>query len=423
VASRGGGLGPGGCRALACSVLAGVGLGAGCGESAIEAPRTPGLSLVETLGGVDTVGYTRAVEVRDFRFPDDHGPHEDFRTEWWYVTGNLTADDGRDFGFQFTVFRNALAPTASGAATAASPSGTSPSGISGSGTSASPASPSRWATNQAYMGHFALTDIESDAFRAAELFSRGTAFVAGARANPFAVWIEDWRLSAEDPGGVAAFPMRLVAGADDASLDLTLEAGKPVVLQGDHGLSRKGPDDGNASYYYSHTRMPARGKLVLGPDTVRVTGLAWLDREWSTSALDEGLVGWDWFAFQLDDGWDMIVYRLRREDGSAAAASEGALIDSAGNRTPLAWGRDVIVEHTGTWTSPLDGTVYPAGWRVRLPARGWDLNVRPAISDQELRLAFRYWEGAVTIEGTGDGGRLVSGRGYVELTGYAPPGS
>jgi predicted secreted hydrolase len=398
-------------------LLAGVGLGAGCGEPSIEAPRTPELSLVETLGGLDTMGYARAVEARDFRFPDDHGPHEEFRTEWWYVTGNLTADDGRYFGFQFTVFRNALAPMAT-ARTGPSPTGPSP-----TGSSADHASPSRWATHQAYMGHFALTDVEGDAFHVAELVARGTPFVAGATASPFAVWIEDWRLSAEDSGGVATFPMRLVAGADDASLDLTLEAGKPVVLQGDRGLSRKGSAAGNASYYYSHTRMPAGGKLVLGLDTLSVTGFAWLDREWSTSALDEGLVGWDWFALQLDDGWDMIVYQLRREDGSAAPASEGALIDGAGYRLPLTWGRDVIVEPAGTWISPLDGTVYPAGWRVRLPGRGWDLNVRPVISDQELRLAFRYWEGSVSIEGTGDGGRPVHGRGYVELTGYARPGS
>lgn len=353
------------------------------------------LSLVETLGGADTVGYARALEARDFVFPEDHGPHEDFRTEWWYITGNLESDDGRAFGFQFTIFRSSLSPTA-------------------------PGGPSAWSTNQAYMGHFALTDIDGEDFRAFELFARGGGGLAGARAEPFEVWIEDWRLEGRDADRV--FPMNLSADGDGVELDLVLDAGKPHVLQGEAGLSQKGSEPGNASYYYAHTRMPAEGRVVLDGAVFRVTGLTWMDREWSTSALSDGQVGWDWFALQLDEGWEMMVYQLRRADGSADPLSDGVLIDPEGRRVPLEWGREVSVEPTGSWTSPVDGAEYPSGWRIRVPERGWDLSVEPAVLDQELRVAFRYWEGSVRVGGTGEDGRDVEGRGYVELTGYAGPG-
>jgi len=364
----------------------------GCGGTATpDDARAPRMSLVETLAGSDTSGYARALEPRPFDFPRDHGPHPDFRTEWWYVTGNLTSEAGRDYGFQLTIFRNALAP-------------------------APPESPSAWATNQAYMAHFTVTDVQAGTFRAYERFARGAAGLAGAEAEPLRVWLEDWSLEATGP---STFPLELEADHGDTALHLRLDRGKPAVPQGDRGLSQKGPEPGNASFYYSLTRMPAEGTLVLGPDTVAVSGAAWLDREWSTSALAEGQVGWDWFALQLDDGWDLMIYRLRRADGSADALSDGVLVDPEGLRVPLEWGRDVTMESTGTWTSPIDGTVYPSGWRIRVPDRGWALAVTPRIPDQELDVSFRYWEGAVQVSGAGEGGLPVEGRGYVELTGYA----
>ena len=398
-------------------------LAAACGEPTADGTARGELSLVGTLGEGDTAGYARATEPQRFVFPDDHGPHPEYRTEWWYVTGNLMDRAGRPFGFQLTIFRNALAPV-------------------------HPGGPSTWATNQAYMGHFTLTDVAAAEFHAFELFARGAGGLAGARADPFRVWIEDWALETSDPQAVpgssgpqlppgssgsqapsgppgpgrsrgTGFPMSLSADGDGIALQLTLESAKPVVLQGEDGLSRKGPEPGNASYYYAHTRLPARGRLVLAADTLEVSGLAWLDREWSTSALSTGQVGWDWFALQLDDGWDVMVYRLRHGDGSADPLSEGVLIDPEGRRHSLAWGRDIIVEETGTWTSPTDEVVYPSGWRVRVPGRAWDLQVSPAVENQELTLAFRYWEGAVTVGGVGEGGSTVGGRGYVELTGYA----
>lgn len=381
-----------------------------------------GLTLIATLGGLDTAGYARALEPRTFVFPQDHGPHPDFRTEWWYVTGNLSSDDGRAFGFQFTIFRNALAPN-------------------------HPGGPSAWSTNQAYMGHFTFTDIAASDFRMAEVFSRGGAGLAGAESSPFEVWIEDWALRSverarppevtralEETGAVevtraldgeqrgSVFPLRLSADGPNVDLDLELFEGKPVVLHGQNGLSQKGPERGNASFYYAHTRLPARGSVVLDGDTLQLSGLAWLDREWSTSALSEGQVGWDWFALQLEDGWELMVYQLRRADGSIDRFSDGALIDPGGRRFPLVWGTDVMVEATGAWASPFDGARYPSGWRVRVPARGWELDVQPAILDQELRVTFRYWEGAVHVTGQGEGGAPVVGRGFVELTGYSAGG-
>jgi predicted secreted hydrolase len=348
------------------------------------------LSLLETLATADTAGYARAFEPRAFDFPADDGPHPAFRTEWWYVTGNLTSSDARDFGFQLTIFRSALTPDP-------------------------PESPSTWATNQAYMAHFTLTDVAAGDFHAHERFARGAAGLAGARAEPLEVWLGDWSIAAT----TATSPLRLSADAEGVAIDLTLEAGKPPILQGDRGLSRKGSELGNASYYYSLTRMPARGTVVIEGDTIAVSGLAWLDREWSTSALSEGQVGWDWFALQLDDGWDLMAYRLRRGDGTADVWSEAVIVDPTGAATRLRFGDELALESTGTWSSPVDGAVYPSGWRIMIPSRGWDLTIEPRIAEQELDLSFRYWEGAVSVRGGGEGGTRVTGRGYVELTGYA----
>lgn len=374
---------------LVCALLATV-TALGCRDGGSDG-ATARLSLVETLAGADTAGYARAFETREFDFPADHGPHPSYRTEWWYVTGNLDGTDGERFGFQFTIFRSALAPTP-------------------------PETVSAWGTNQAYMGHFTLTDLREGRFRAFERFARGAVGLAGAETEPLRVWIETWELTGTGPDG---FPMRMHAEAGEVALTLELERGKPAVFHGDRGLSQKGAEPGNASYYYAHTRMPARGRVVVAGDTVAVDGDAWLDREWSTSALGEGQVGWDWFSLKLDDGWDLMIYQLRLQDGSPDPLSDGALIDPAGRRIELEWGEDVDLERTGSWRSPIDGAEYPSGWRIVLPERGWALEVEPLLDGQELDLAFRYWEGAVAVRGTGEGGASVAGRGYVELTGYA----
>lgn len=381
-------------RPLGAALL--LALFGGC-RSGDEAPRAH-LSLTGTLGGADTSGFARATQPRPFVFPADHGPHGDYRIEWWYVTGNLATREGRSVGFQLTFFRNALSAVP-------------------------PAAESRWATNQAWMAHFALTDVEGRAHHAFQRFERGAVGLAGARASPFRVWVGAWSLAALDTtGSSGAFPMGLRAWTDDVAVDLVLDAGKPLVPHGDDGLNRKGPEPGNASYYYSRTRMPARGVVRVAGDTLRMAGLAWLDREWGTSVLADDVAGWDWLALQLDGGWELMAYRLRTRAGGASPFSVGTLVGPDGKAHGLRFGDEVRVDATGSWTAP-DGTEYPSRWRVRVPERGWDLDVEPVLRDQELRLAFRYWEGAVRVSPHGRGGS-PSGLGYVELTGYAgePPG-
>src|SRR5262249_50681318 len=207
-------------------------------------------------------------------------------------------------------------------------------------------------------------------------------------------------------------PMRLHAAENGTAIDLTLESAKPVVLQGERGLSRKGPEPGNASYYYSLTRMPARGTVRLGGETLAVDGLAWMDREGSTSALGKDLAGWDWFALQLDDGRDMMFFQLRRRDGETDRSSAGALIDARGGARPLAHD-DVRIEVLATWRSPRTGVSYPARWRLTEPAHDLVIELAPRMPDQELIVEPRYWEGAVVVEGR-EGNRAVAGHGYVE---------
>jgi predicted secreted hydrolase len=346
------------------------------------------LSVAGALRAANDQGYTRALEPRDFRFPADHGPHPEFRTEWWYYTGNLETAEGRRFGFQLTFFRSALAPEM-------------------------PARESAWATRQAWLAHFTLTDVQSGKFRSFERWSRGALGLAGAQGEPFRVSLKDWK--AEAVRGQAP-PMHLAASEDGVGIDLVLQQGKPPVLQGERGLSRKSAEPGNASYYYSLTRMPASGTVRLGNESFTVTGLAWMDREWSTSSLGKDQVGWDWFSLQLSDGWDVMLYRLRKKDGTPDRASSGTLIGLFGETRPLSLA-DFAIEDVGEWRSPRSSARYPEHWRLKIPSEDLDLKVRPLLADQELDVSFRYWEGAVGIEGT-HRGRPVQGRGYVELTGY-----
>ncbi len=356
-----------------------------CQEPASQ-PRAS-LSLDGALRAADDRGYAKALAPREFHFPADHGPHPEFRTEWWYYTGNLATAEGRRFGFQLTFFRSALAPESLKRASA-------------------------WATRQAWLAHFTVSDVDGKQFHSFERWSRGAVGLAGAQAAPFKVWVKDW--TAE---GAPVLPMHLKAAEGDVAIDLLLQAGKPPVLQGDHGLSRKGAEPGNASYYYSLTRMPAAGTVRVGGEKFQVTGDAWMDREWSTSSLAAGQVGWDWFALQLADGSDLMLYRLRRNDGSADPASSGTAIAHDGSSRLLALA-DFQVESRGVWRSPRSGARYPESWRIRVPGEGLDLDVRPLLADQELDVSIRYWEGAVEVSGTRRGAP-VRGYGYVELTGYA----
>jgi len=349
-----------------------------------RAPLQATVAVREALAE-DRAGFARAMAPRPFEFPADHGPHPDFRTEWWYYTGNLQTADRRHFGFQLTFFRVALAPTEQPRASA-------------------------WATRQLYFAHFAVTDTAASRFRAFSRTGRGALGMAGAEAAPFRVWIDGW--SAE---GAGASP-RLRASDGDVAIDLELSATKPVVLQGERGLSRKGPEPGNASFYYSFTRMPARGVVRLGAETLAVSGEAWMDREWSTSGLGADVQGWDWFAVQLDDGRELMVYVLRRRDGTVDPFSAGTLVAPDGAVRALGAG-DVRVETLAHWSSPRSGVRYPARWRLTVPSAELRLDIEPRLPDQELRVNTRYWEGAVAVTGMA-GAWSIRGHGYVELVGY-----
>ena len=356
------------------------------GPPALADPET-GSRLATLLGSDDDAGFAKAIEPRRFQFPADHGPHPEYRNEWWYVTGNLDDENGRRFGFELTIFRFGLTPSA-------------------------PEPDSRWRSNQVFIAHLALTDAAREQFLVAERYSRGAMGLAGARAEPFRVWIDDWQIAAAPSGD----GWRLQASEDDLALDLRLVPQRPPVLNGVDGLSQKSAETGNASYYYSITRMKTEGALRVGGDEFEVSGLSWLDREWSSSALAADQQGWDWFALQLSDGSDLMFYSIRRKDGSQDPHSAGTLVGSDGSVTYVD-SDSLTIDVTGSWQSP-DGSTYPARWRLSLPDRGLNLLIEPVMDDQELYTTVRYWEGAVDVKGDRDG-QPIEGRGYVELTGYA----
>jgi predicted secreted hydrolase len=357
-----------------------------------EVSARPILTVLQALGpGRHDDGFARATEQREFHFPADHGPHPAFRNEWWYWTGNLVASTGRAFGFELTIFRTALAPDQD------------------------PHRGSAWAPRDIYMAHFTISDLAAGRFYAFERTSRGALDLAGARAAPWRMWVLDWSAVGPDDDA-AALPLRLRAQEGDVSLDLSLEQGKPTVLEGDGGLSRKGAEPDNASYYYSLTRMPTSGSITAGGERFDVRGESWMDREWSTHALSTEQIGWDWFALRLDDGRELMYFHLRRRDGKKDAWSSGTLVDRDGTSRHFG-ADDVTVQPIGTWTSPHSHTAYPAAFRLTVPAAALDLQVLPLLADQELDLTFRYWEGAVRVEGTAGSG-AANGLGYLELTGY-----
>lgn len=342
----------------------------------------------------DSSGYARAEGVREFSFPEDFGPHPDFQTEWWYYTGNLETAEGDHFGFQLTFFRRALVPPAE----------------------RGPARASEWAFDQVYLAHFALTAAggpgSAAGFQAFERFSRGAAGLAGAQAAPYRVWLEDWEV-AEGPEG----SVRLAARQGGVAVNLVLRDVKGPVLQGNQGYSQKGPEAGNASYYYSQTRLESTGTVTVNGEAFEVAGLAWMDHEFSTSALAEGQIGWDWFSMQLADGGELMVFYLRRADGSVDRFSSGTVIATDGSTRALRR-EDFTITVDDTWRSPDTQAVYPAAWTVVVASEGLRLSVRPYLAGQELRVSYAYWEGAVEISGE-RAGVAVNGWGYVELTGYA----
>jgi predicted secreted hydrolase len=348
-------------------------------------PPSPTLVLAVPQG---TPSFAHALEARSFSFPVDHGPHLQYQTEWWYYTGNLEAEDGDHFGYQLTFFRRGLAPEQAPRT-------------------------SDLATTQIYFAHFAVTDVASGRHAFAERFSRGALTLAGASGDPYRVWLEAWRVDSLD---LAGDDVHLQASQDDVQLDLTLRSAKPIILHGDHGLSSKGEQPGNASYYLSYTRMETQGRIGLGNHQASVAGTSWFDHEWSTSALPPAAVGWDWFSLQLDDGRDIMFFEIWNADGTIDPSAGGTLVDADGASSVLS-ASEVGLQALGTWHSPETGGEYPVRWRLSVPIASLDVTLEPWLDDQEMRVSFPYWEGAVKIIDSVTGQAI--GEGYVELTGYA----
>lgn len=370
--------------------------------AAAAPPPDPGVLPAEAAPG-----FAQALAPRAFAFPRDHGPHPDFRQEWWYLTGNLDGAAGERFGFELTFFRFALARPAP-AGTSGADSAGADAGAEGGGPRAS----SAWRTREIYLAHFAITDVAAGRFRYATKASRGALGLAGAEGLPLRVWIDDWTLAA---AGEAPGDWRLSAAQPGYALELELHPLTPPVLNGAAGLSRKSGAPGSASYYYSIPRIAAHGTLRRGSTPLDVRGLAWFDREWGSGGLGPGQAGWDWFALQLEDGTALMFYALRRADGSRDPHSAGTWVESSGEVRPLA-SAAVDVDVTDHWSS-ADGVRYPSGWRLRVPSLALEVRLHPVLADQELKTTPRYFEGAVDASGARDG-RPLRGRGYVELVGY-----
>lgn len=359
--------------------------------TACAAPDVPAAQIApQTYAVPPPQGFTVADGSRPLVFPADFGAHPDFRTEWWYYTGNLATPEGRRFGFQLTIFRVGLIP----------PVVTLP-------------SDSAWYNHSLYFAHFAVSDISIDTFYAYERYSRPGPGLAGAQASPYRVWLEDWQIAETAPR-----TYRLQAAQGELRLDLTLTDEMGVILHGEAGYSRKGREPGNASYYYSQPRLRAEGALTVQGRTYPVSGLAWKDHEFSTGVLDEGQIGWDWFSLQFEDGRALMLFQLRQRDGGISPSSSATFIRADGSATLLSKA-DFDLSITRHWRSPRTGGEYPAGWQIRLSAPDCVLDIQPWMNDQEVHFpAVTYWEGAVRFTGQCEGAP-VGGNGYIELTGYA----
>lgn len=337
--------------------------------------------------------WKQAVAPRAWQFPRDNGAHPEYRTEWWYFTGNLTDEKGNRYGYELTFFREGMRQDRRG-----------PNNV--------------WSVRDIYLAHFAVTDVSGRRFTADDRVSRTGPGIAGSAADRLGVWLRDWSAK-EEAGG--RMTLRAKGSGTELSLDLTPL--KPPVVHGQGGVSRKGDLPGQASYYASYSNLGTRGSLKTpgGTGAVKVTGASWFDHEFGSGQLAPGQAGWDWFSLHISDGRELMIYALRRTDGSVEPASSGTIVNPSGGHRHLILVQ-IKVEVLDRWRSSKSGATYPSRWRIRVPSEGLDLVVRPVLPDQELltpeTTGVTYWEGAV--EGAGlSANRPVTCRGYIELTGYA----
>jgi predicted secreted hydrolase len=334
--------------------------------------------------------------------PRDFGAHPEFRTEWWYVTGEFvpaslqTPPDPEaatePYGFQITFFR--------------------------SRTDVAQDHPSAFAARQLVFAHAALTDPASRKLRHDQRIARAGFGIAQASALDTDVQLRGWSLRREGPIGSHRYLARIDAAAQGFGFDLQLAATQPVLLQGDAGYSRKGPDPAQASYYLSEPQLALTGTLTLAGRPVAVAGRAWLDHEWSDALLHPDAVGWDWIGMNLDDGGALTAFRLRRKDGSALWA--GGSLRSADGRLRVFGPSEVAFEPLRTWVSPATQARYPVQWRVTTPVGAFEVRARLDAQELDSRASTGtvYWEGLSDLYDA-QGQRV--GRGYLELTGYASP--
>ena len=336
--------------------------------------------------------YRNAAPGYRYEFPRDNFNHPDFQTEWWYYTGNLRTSDGHEFGFELTFFREALTREAQAV--------------------------SNWSAPDAFVAHLALSDISGGKFYHRERLNRAGTGIAGVSAETGRIWNGNWQV--EWKGNA----QKLRAISDQFALQLTLESQKPPAIHGIDGISQKSDGAGHASHYISLTRLTVNGDIDLGGTTFAVTGTAWMDHEFFTQQLGGGQVGWDWLSLQLDDGTELMLFRLRLKDGSIDPYSAGTYVDASGKTTHLAQNDFNLQPHGGTWKSGSTQAVYPIRWRVTVPSLKFAADVATPLQQQELAgnttWSPNYWEGAVRLTGT-RGTKPIAGVGYLEMTGYDRP--
>ena len=347
-----------------------------------------------TAHAVESPVFSQVLPGYAYQFPKDFNSHDDFRIEWWYYTGNLEEiETARPFGYQLTFFRVAL-----------NNEGANP-------------NESQWKLGHVYFAHMTLTDIDGEKFYYFERINRKGVGNAGADADRLMVWNEDWFL--EGKGKVHS----LKAMESGTGIELQLVPEKKLVIHGNNGISKKGSEKGNASHYFSYTRMKTTGQIFVKGKAYNVIGSSWMDHEYSSNQLNDELVGWDWFSLKLDDKTELMLYLLRRKTGGVDSFSSGTFIAADGSSRHIKQ-EEFIVRPLSYWTSKKSGIVYPASWELKLPNFGIKLTLSPDLNEQELydlrSISASYWEGSVSVEGT-IRGDSIKGKGYVELVGYGKP--
>ena len=350
---------------------------------------TNGLFLFAVLAfaAEESPAWRLALPGWKYEFPRDHHAHPEFKTEWWYLTGNLEAEDGRQFGYQLTFFRQ--------------------------GVRRGEKAQTRFAVDDIKLAHFAITDIGEGKFRHAQKVSRGSFGEAGFSDGNQIAWIDDWELRLVGDGKFA-----IEAKEKDFALKLDLHARKPAVIHGENGISQKSAGEGRASHYYSFTRLESTGTMTLAGEQIPVRGWSWFDQEWASNQLTEEQTGWDWFSAQFDDGSELMLFQLRLRQGGRDPYSHGTWIGTDG-QTVAVKNNDFELLPGRAWKSDETGGEYPVEWRLKIPKLGLQLDVVAAMDSQELVLKpIAYWEGSVRVSGSRNG-EATSGRGYLEMTGYA----